>query len=575
MTKEAAAGVTDLFEAVIGGEDDAVVRLLRAGVSAEATGTDGETVLYRAAVSDEPGMVRLLLAAGADPQRASGPEGWDLPLCAAACGGHTEVVRALLAAGAAPDGREAFDYTAIVWAVVQGFADTAETLLEYGADPDLPGPGGEAPLVLAARRGSTAAVRVLLRYGAGARDSGSVYNTARAGAYPGTDHGMGPGAYPGADSGTRGAALAEARRWMALDVEQELRKGLLSTFGDGDGAEGYETVVRRIRADGSETVIVELLRDGGSGAGREQQTGHAAVATLLEVELGIATPYEELAGRALGCGDPERDDWTEAVAALWRRGDEETFATCAAWCASDEPLRQAFAADVLARLGATGGAGPQGNRAGGAGATGPWAGAEAADGGSPYTARAVPLLRELSRQAVEPELISSVVVALGQHGDPSALPEILRHTAHPDAGVRRRVAVALTGLVPASGLVPAAEPVPADHQDGVQAVVRLSQDEDAAVRDRAVMALAALEADTYEIREALAARLNEPDAGTAARAAWGLAVRRDPRAVAALERILLDEDPEGRPRRTAVEAVAYLPKGPERRRLECTLPRRR
>ncbi|MFC9426750.1 ankyrin repeat domain-containing protein [Streptomyces sp. NPDC056987] len=546
MTKEAAAGVTDLFEAVIGGKDDAVVRLLRAGVSAEATGTDGETVLYRAAVSDEPGMVRLLLAAGADPQRASGPEGWDLPLCAAACGGHTEVVRALLAAGAAPDGREAFDYTAIVWAVVQGFADTAETLLEYGADPDLPGPGGEAPLVLAARRGSTAAVRVLLRYGAGARDSGSVYNTSRA------------GAYPGADSGTRGAALAEARRWMALDVEQELLKGLLSAFGDGDEAEGYETVVRRIRADGSETVIVELLRDGG-GAGREQQTGHAAVATLLEAELGIATPYEELAGRALGCGDPERDDWTEAVAALWRRGDEETFATCAAWCASDEPLRQAFAADVLARLGATGGAGPQGTGAG----------AEAADGGSPYTARAVPLLRGLSRQAVEPELISSVVVALGQHGDPSALPEILRHTAHPDAGVRRRVAVALTGLVPAAG------PVPADHHDGVQAMVRLSQDEDAAVRDRAVMALAALEADTYEIREALAARLNEPDAGTAARAAWGLAVRRDPRAVAALERILLDEDPEGRPRRTAVEAVAYLPKGPERRRLECTLPRRR
>ncbi|MEE1801652.1 ankyrin repeat domain-containing protein [Streptomyces sp. JV176] len=538
MTKEAAAGVTDLFEAVTDGEDDTVVRLLRAGVSAEATDTDGETILYRAAVGDEPGMVRLLLAAGADPQRASGPEGWDLPLCAAACGGHTEVVRALLAAGAAPDGREAFDYTAIAWAVVQGFADTAETLLEYGADPDLPGPGGEAPLVLAARRGSTATVRVLLRYGAGARDGGSVYG------------GGSPAEEAHADSGTRGAALAEARRWMALDVEQELRAGLLSAYG-----EGYETVVRRIREEGSETVVVELLRDGGRGpvAGREQQTGHAAVVTLLEAELGIAPPYEELAGRALGCGDPDRDDWIEAVAALWRRGDEETFLTCAAWCASDEPLRQAFAADVLARLGATGGDGT-----GGTGAT-----PEAADGGSPFAARAVPLLRELSRQAVEPELISSVVVALGQHGDPAALPEILRHTAHPEAGVRRRVAVALTGLVPA------------DHQDGVRAELLLSRDADAAVRDRAVLALAALEADTYEIREALAARLNEPDAETAARAAWGLAVRRDPRAVAALERILLDEDPAGRARRTAVEAVAYVPKGPERRRLECTLPRRR
>ncbi|MFE3742639.1 ankyrin repeat domain-containing protein [Streptomyces sp. NPDC059134] len=524
MTKEAAAGVGDLFEAVTDGEDDTVVRLLRAGVSAEATDKDGETVLYRAAVSDEAGMVRLLLAAGADPQRASGPEGWDLPLCAAACGGHTEVVRALLAAGAVPDGREAFDYTAIAWAVVQGFADTAETLLEYGADPDLPGPGGEAPLVLAARRGSTATVRVLLRYGAGARDGGSVY------------------------AGTRGAALAEARRWMALDVEQELRSGLLGAYG-----EGFETVVRRIREEGSETVVVELVRDGGAVAGREQQTGHAAVVTLLETELGIATPYEELAERALRRGDPDLDDWTEAVAALWRRGDEETFLTCAVWCGSDEPLRQAFAADVLARLGATGG--------GGAGGLGVFP--EAADGGSPFAARAVPLLRELSRQAVEPELIGSVVVALGQHGDPASLPEILRHAAHPEAGVRRRVAVALTGLVPA------------DHRNGVRTVLRLGRDADASVRDRAVQALAALEADTHEIREALAARLNEPDAGTAARAGGGVAVRRDPRAVAALERILLDEDPAGRARRTAVEAVAYVPKGPERRRLECTLPRRR
>ncbi|MFE3826802.1 ankyrin repeat domain-containing protein [Streptomyces sp. NPDC059092] len=547
MTKEAAAGVTGLFEAVTDGEDDTVVRLLRAGVSAEATDTDGETVLYRAAVSDEAGMVRLLLAAGADPQRASGPEGWDLPLCAAACGGHTEVVRALLAAGAAPDGREAFDYTAIAWAVVQGFADTAETLLEYGADPDLPGPGGEAPLVLAARRGSTATVRVLLRYGAGARDSESLYAGGSMDATAHADSGT------GGDSGTRGAALAEARRWMALDVEQELRAGLLSAYG-----EGYETVVRRIREEGSETVVVELLRDGGPMAGREQQTGHAAVATLLEAELGIATSYEELAERALGCGDPERDDWIEAVAALWRRGDEETFLTCAAWCASDEPLRQAFAADVLARLGATGE-----GWTGGSGAGAPDMTPEAADGGSPFAARAVPLLRELSRQAVEAELIGSVVVALGQHGDPAALPEILRHAAHPEAGVRRRVAVALTGLVPA------------DHQDGVRARLRLSRDADATVRDRAVLALAALEADTYEIREALAARLNEPDPETAARAAWGLAVRRDPRAVAALERILLDEDPAGRARRTAAEAVAYVPKGPERRRLECTLPRRR
>ncbi|MFD5781509.1 ankyrin repeat domain-containing protein [Streptomyces sp. NPDC126933] len=503
MTKEPTAGVEDLFAAVHGGADDTVVRLLRAGVPAEATDQDGQTALYLAAVSDEAGLVRLLLTAGADPERASGPDGGDLPLCGAACGGHTEVVRALLAAGARPDSREEFGFTAVAWAVVQGFPDTLEALLEYGADPDLPGPGGEPPLLLAARRGSTPSVRVLMRYGAGAQD------------------------------GAQGAALAEARRWMTLDVEQELRDGLLRAYGDG-----YETVVRRIEEDGSVTVVVELLRDGTPTAGREQQTGHAAVATILEAEMGLATPYEELAGRALSCGDPGRDDWTEAVGALWRRGDEETFKAAAAWCASDEPLRQAFAADVLARLGA-------------------------ADGQRPFTARAVPLLRELSRRAAEPELVRAVVEGLGQHGDPAALPEILRHTGYPDAEVRRRAALALTGLVPG------------DHQDGVWALTLLSRDADASVRDRAVVALAGVAADTHPIREALAARLNDPDPDTAAEAAKGLAVRQDPRAVDALARILADEDPDGYARRTAVDAVRYVPEGPDRRRLERTLPRRR
>ncbi|AXG77317.1 ankyrin repeat domain-containing protein [Streptomyces paludis] len=568
MTKDPTAGARDgtrkLFEAVYEGADDAVVRLLRAGVPAEATDADGQTALYLASVSDEPGLVRLLLTAGADPDRpsgpADGPAGGDLPLCAAACGGHTEVVRALLAAGARPDRRESFELTAMVWAVRQGFADTAEALLEYGADPDLPGPGGEPPLLLASRRGSTATVRVLLRYGATGRH----------------------------------AALAEARRWMGLDVAAELRSSLLAGFGDG-----YETMVRRIdrtgadgngdeygdrygygaeagaraRAgdryeDGSVTVVVELLRDGEPVAGQEQQTGHAAVATLLEAELGLRTPYEELAARALRCGNPRRDDWIEAVGALARRGDEETFRKAAEWCAGDEPERQTFGAEVLARLGTEGGT--EGTAGDGSAA------------GSGFTARAVPLLRALSREAAEPELVRAVLDGLGRHGDPAALPEVLRHTGHPDARVRRRVALALPALVPPAG---PHRSTPAGHLESrnlpeyvgraVRAGVLLSRDADGPVRDRAVIALAGMAVDTYEIREALAARLNDPDPDTAATAAHGLAVRHDPRALDALARLLTDEDPEGSARRTAVDAVRHVPEGPERRRLERTLPRPR
>ncbi|MFJ1601130.1 ankyrin repeat domain-containing protein [Streptomyces sp. NPDC088261] len=508
MTNEPTAGVPGLFEAVLSGADDTVVRLLRAGVPPEATDGDGQSALHLAAVSDEPGLVRLLLAAGADPERGSGPDGGDLPLCGAACGGHTEVVRALLAAGARPDRPEAFGFTALAWAAVQGFPDTAEALLEHGADPDLPGPGGEPPLVLAARRGSPSATRVLLRYGAGAQDTGVL-----------------------------DAALAEARRWMALDVERELRDELLRAYGDG-----YESVVRRIAEDGSETVVVELLRDGVPVAGQERQTGHAAVATLLEAELGILPPYEELAGRGLRCGDPGRDDWTEAAAALWRRGDEETFLAASAWCADEDPQRQAFGADVLAGLGG--------------------AGADVAGGTDRFTARVVALLRELSRGATETEPVRAVVTGLGRQGDPDALPEILRHTGHRDAGVRRRAASALAGLVPDG------------HRDGVWALVLLSGDADASVRKAAVRALAGVADDTPALREALAARLADPEADTAAEAAHALAVRQDPRAVGALARILADGDAGGGARRTALDAVRYVPEGPERRRLERTLPRR-
>ncbi|MFE9396012.1 ankyrin repeat domain-containing protein [Streptomyces flavidovirens] len=504
MTNDPEAGPRTLSEAVYDGGDDAVVRLLRSGVPAEQTDDEGETALYRASVQNRPGMVRLLLAAGADPDRASGREGGDLPLCGAAVGGHTEVVEALLSAGATPDLREALGFTAMAWAVRQGHADTVEALLEYGADPDLPAPGTEPPLVLAARRGSTETVRTLLRHGASARRE----------------------------------ALEEALRWLEVDVEDELRAGLLETFADGVAE--VETVTSRIVEDGGETVVVELLRDGTSSAGAEQQTGHAAIATLLEERLGIRTPFEELAERALSGGDPGRDEWMESVAALWRRGDEETFRAAAEWCASGDPLRQTFAADVLAQLGFE-------------------------QGGKPFAARSLPLLRELAREAREsgPEPVQAAVLALGHHGDPAALPEILRHVDHPDADVRHRVALALIGLVPAG------------HREGTAALITLSGDTDEEVRDWATLALAGLDADTPEIREALADRLEDHDPDTVAEAARGLAARGDARAVEALSRLLREEDPQGYAYATAVEALEHIEDATVRRRLQRTPPRYR
>ncbi|WP_324793292.1 ankyrin repeat domain-containing protein [Streptomyces cyaneofuscatus] len=248
MTNEPIRDEPSLFDALYE-DENAVVRALRAGAQAESSDEEGMTALYLAAVQDLPGTVRLLLAAGADPDRASGPEAGDLPLCGAACGGHTEVVEALLAAGARPDLREEFGFTALRWAVGLGHASTVEALLAGGADPLLPGPRGEPMLVLAAQRGSLRTVRALLAYGAGA---------------------------PGQEAAV-GVALEEARRLAGLDLEQELLGQLEEAYGTG-----LDAVVRRDLVDGEETVTVELLRDGEPAAGVDRHTGHAEIAALLE-----------------------------------------------------------------------------------------------------------------------------------------------------------------------------------------------------------------------------------------------------------------------------------------------------
>ncbi|MGW4776547.1 ankyrin repeat domain-containing protein [Streptomyces filamentosus] len=491
-------GMSALLEAIAAGDEDAVVRALREGADPE-TDDEGETALYRAAVADEPGIVRLLLAAGADPGRAGGADGGDLPLCGAACGGHVRTVRALLAAGADPDQEEEFGFTALAWAVRLGHAETVRALLAAGAAPDRAGPDGLVPLVAAARRGSAACVRALLDHGA--RDAAD--------------------------------ALGEARRWIGVDVAAELRRGLVAGHG---GGETYEAVVRRVREDGGVTVVVELLReDGRPGRGDERQTGHAAVATLLEAALGLRVPHEELAERALRCGDPELDDWTTAVAALAGRADEETFVTAAAWCAHRDPLRRALGARVLGAL-------------------------------PGFAASAVPALRRLAAEtAAGPgrEPVLSAVTALGACADPAAVPELLAAAGHPDPEVRRAVAGGLAGLVPAGDV------------DALGVLLGLSRDGDARVRDWAVLALAELPDDTPLVREALAERLADPDPETVAEAARGLAIRQDPRAVDALAAVLADGDPDGAPRETALAALEFVRDARVRTRLEWTAPRGR
>ncbi|OON71724.1 ankyrin repeat domain-containing protein [Streptomyces tsukubensis] len=507
-----------LFDAVYEGDQDAVTVALRAGVSAESVDEDGQTALYLASVHDDPGVVRLLLAAGADPERLSC--GADLPLCGAACAGHTGTVRALLSAGAAPDRPEGFGFTALNWAARLGDEETARVLLAAGADPDLAVPGNPAPLVCAARRGDLATVRALLRGGAGDRRE----------------------------------ALAEAVRLLRADVEREMTEGLLAAHDaqwGPDDRDRCEVVVRKVGEAGGVTVVVDLHRDGLPVAGEERGTAHGAIATLLERESGVATPYGELAARALRDGVRGRggDNWTESVRTLLQCAGEETLQAAVAWCAPGDPLRRVFGTEVLGGL-------------------------------RPVDADCVPLLRELAAEEGDPALTAAAVDGLGSHGDPAGAAEILRRAGHQDAGVRAAVARALAGgagvgAEAGSGAGAATGTAIGPRSAAVAALVPLADDLDPAVRAAATTALAAAAEDSDEVRAALARRLTGPSPDVVAEAARGLARRGDPRAVDALAGLLAEAPAASPVRVKALDALTYLPDPKLRRRLRHTRPRLR
>ena len=136
-----------LVEAAGWGEAGPVARLLRAGADAGRPDADGTTPLYRASVQGREGIVRVLVAAGADPNRESGAGDEGLPLCAAACWGHVDAVRELLAAGADPGLREdgGRGRTAVEWA---GDEVVRELLIDRLAQERRPvqhGPGDQLP----------------------------------------------------------------------------------------------------------------------------------------------------------------------------------------------------------------------------------------------------------------------------------------------------------------------------------------------------------------------------------------------------------------------------------------------
>ncbi|MET7435985.1 MULTISPECIES: ankyrin repeat domain-containing protein [Streptomyces] len=127
-----------LFEATLSSDASGVRALLSNGADPERSDKDGTTPLYLAAVQGEADIARMLMEAGAFPDReSSGPGSEGTPLCAAACWGHTETVRELLTHGADPNLREdhGTGLSPLDWANNGPHPATAELLRSSGAQP--------------------------------------------------------------------------------------------------------------------------------------------------------------------------------------------------------------------------------------------------------------------------------------------------------------------------------------------------------------------------------------------------------------------------------------------------------
>jgi ankyrin repeat protein len=136
--------------------------ILFAGLAAAAYAQDATDRYYQAIRNNDlPALQALIKSGGVQQKDARGTT----PLHFAAAYGSAEAVRVLLAAGADPNARNAFDATPLIWSATE--LEKVRMLVNQGADVNARSKMGRTAVwIAAANDGSSAVVKFLLEHGA-------------------------------------------------------------------------------------------------------------------------------------------------------------------------------------------------------------------------------------------------------------------------------------------------------------------------------------------------------------------------------------------------------------------------
>jgi HEAT repeat protein len=199
-------------------------------------------------------------------------------------------------------------------------------------------------------------------------------------------------------------------------------------------------------------------------------------------------------------GDYDDDAPWQSVRALQRMGTREVCDRAVEWCRSEDELRRARGADILAQIGKT---------------------AEHPSNAFPEDSYAA--ISRMLRRENHARPLNSAISALGHLGNPAAAALLIENQVqfHPSPDVRCATAFALGSF--------------ADDPNAIAVLLLLMRDPDDDVRDWATFGLGTQsDSDCEEIRDTLLRRVSDSNENVREEAIVGLSRRKDTRVLPAL-----------------------------------------